>query len=94
MLDEQDDLHSLVFMLSVGTTSCVSDGWSTTKDIRTPTFTSHWLTSARSGVDSRRLFQYLFGDTCRYVCSTGVIVEPRDLPKLRAWLERAEAATK
>lgn len=37
-------------------------------------------------------FRYLFGDTCKYVCSTEVLIEPRDLPKLRAWLERAEAA--
>ena len=94
MLDEQDDLilscscSALDHVVRFGR---MVDGDTGHSDIYVD------VSLARERSFWRRLktaLRYLFGDTCRYVCSTEVIVEPRNLPKLRAWLERAEAAKK
>ena len=93
MLDEQDDL-----ILSCSCSALdhvVRFGRMVDDEGHSDTYVHVSLAHERSFW--RRLktaLRYLFGDTCRYVCSTEVIVEPRDLPKLRAWLEHAEAATK
>ncbi len=37
----------------------------------------------------RNAWRYIFNRTCNYACSTEVLLEGHDFPKLQAWLDKA-----